>query len=95
MRTASTLLLITVLCMALMPASPLVFLTGGDSEAAVGTIDVCHSSVPAIATGGEMPCVNESVHVQSPFFLFLTTEFTQPLLPHSLLSTQTEHPPKA
>ncbi len=95
MRTASTLLLITVLCTALMPASPLLFLAGGDSESAIGAIDVCHSSVPAIATGGEMPCVNESVPVQAPFFLSVAAEFNDPLLTHSLLSTQTEHPPKA
>ncbi len=95
MKAASTLLIIAFLCTALMPSSAALFLAGKDGQSAIGTIDVCHSSIPAIATGGEMPCENEPAPVQAPFYRSVTAEIQYLLLTHFLLSTQDEHPPKA
>jgi len=94
MKVASTIVLIVLACTVLVPGSPALFLAGQDHKAAIGNIDVCSSGVPAVTSGGEMPCVNESSHVQAPFCLSVLAELQNMPLMHSLLSTQTEHPPK-
>jgi len=95
MKTASSLLLIVLVCTALMPCAPVLFLAGQDSGLSLGNLDVCHSGVPAVAAGGEMPCVNVCADVQAPLYLPVFTEAQQALLTHFLLSTQNERPPKA
>ncbi len=95
MKATASLLLILLACMALMPASPVLFVVDRDSGQTVGTLDVCHSGVPAIATGGEMPCVAECSGVQAPSFIHVSTEQPYHLITHFLLSSQNERPPKA
>ena len=95
MKTSVSLLLIVLACMALMPASPVLFLVDRDCEQAFGNLDVCHSGVPAIATGGEMPCVNDCCGMQTPSFIHVSTELHHQLLTHFILSSRNERPPKA
>jgi hypothetical protein len=95
MKAAASLLLIILACTALMPASPVLFLADRGCEQAVGNLDVCHSGVPAIATGGEMPCIGAGAGIQAPSFIHISTEQSYQLLTHFLLSAQNEHPPKA
>lgn len=95
MKAAASLLVIVLACLALMPSFPGLCLVDRDREPAVGTLDVCHSGVPAIASGGEMPCVNEWCGLQAPSFIHVSTVQHCQLLTHLLLSTQNERPPKA
>ena len=95
MKAAASLLLIVLACMALTPASPALFLADRDCGQALGNLDVCHSGVPAIASGGDMPCLNECSGVQTPSFIHVSTEQSCQLLTHFLLASQSERPPKA
>lgn len=95
MRIASIILLIVLSCTALLPCMPSLFSARDDSQPAFGTLDVCHSSAPAVAAGGNMPCVNERAVVPVPFYVALAAEPQQQALTHFLLSTQNERPPKA
>ncbi len=75
------------------PALPLI--TARGQAAQIGDLDVCHSSFPAIAANGEMPCINSLPAVHRPVG-FITHAVTQkPFFLQSLFTFDSEHPPKA
>lgn len=58
MKWKSVLILLSIaLSIVLPPSFPL--LSDHGATAAIGTLDVCHSAMPALSSNGDMPCVNE------------------------------------
>jgi hypothetical protein len=55
MKSVASILLLVLAFTAFLPCSPVLVLTDRDCQSTIGALDVCHSSVPAIASGGEMP----------------------------------------
>jgi hypothetical protein len=65
-----------------------------DGQAAVETLDVCHSATPAISSNGDMPCVNECP-CQAPLLaLSSVTEILSPPFKPFFIAFQDERPPK-
>jgi hypothetical protein len=73
---------------------PLDLTFGQDSAQSIGTIDVCHSAVPALASGGEMPCVHERIPDQHPAVFVTTLDQQEPLFLLSDFPTSIDRPPR-
>jgi hypothetical protein len=75
------------------PALPLMSVPGRHAQ--IGTLDVCHSALPAIAANGEMPCINSMPAVHRPTSFVTHTISQKPFFLQSLFTFDSEHPPKA
>jgi hypothetical protein len=56
MRWRAVIVLLAITLSIIVP--PSLTLAGHGGQAAIGTLDVCHSAVPALSSNGEMPCLN-------------------------------------
>ncbi len=75
------------------PALPL--LSDHGAQVSIGTLDVCHSSVPALASNGETPCVGECpFHAAPPMMIEVRQTAEQSLNP-CFTPFQEDRPPKA
>ena len=77
-------------------APPSISLTCGHAgHTIISTLDICHSTTPALSSSGNMLCIQE--HNYHPFFLFLqeTSKIEDPLFKPVIITFQDEHPPKA
>jgi len=94
MRWQALIVLLAVLVgIAVPPALPLVL--GHDGRAAIGTLDLCHSSTPALSSNGEMPCVSECTCSFSPLVKTVTADITKFFFTPSVIAFPDERPPKA
>ncbi len=75
------------------PSLPLLSYNG--TQAAIGTLDVCHSAIPALSSSGEMPCVGECPCLPSPLSRTEVLHTSNPLGKPYLIPFQDERPPKA
>jgi len=75
------------------PALPLMNVPGRHAQ--IGALDVCHSATPAVAANGEMPCINSTPAVHCPTSFVAHTVSQKPFFLQSLLTFDSEHPPKA
>lgn len=67
MRWQAVIVLLAIAFSIVVPPSlPLI---GHGGQMAIGTLDVCHSTAPALSSNGEMPCLNE--YLSSPLPLAL------------------------
>lgn len=94
MRWQAVLILCSiVLGMALPSAAPLLGSHG--PYAMLGNLDVCHSAMPALSAGGDMPCMNDCSRLHLPLAHSAAAEPVISPLRSILLVFQDEHPPKA
>lgn len=75
------------------PAPALTF--APDGVPCYGTLDVCQSAAPAVASGGEMPCVNERFYDWSPVVSATTFDQPSPLFALFLIPSSIEQPPRS
>ncbi len=88
------LIILAAIVVSIIVPSSLPLLYTHDGQAAIGTLDVCHSATPAISSHGDMPFVNECP-CQAPLLaLSSATEVLSPLFKPFLMAFQDERPPK-
>ena len=75
------------------PGMPLI--TDHVRSSVIGTLDVCHSAMPALSSNGDMPCVNEYQCRLMPLQLCKLSVITAPFFKPLIVSFQDERPPKA
>jgi len=93
MRLAAAIILLSLAPGIIVP--PVLDLTfGQDGMPGIGTIDVCHSSVPALASGGELPCVHERISDQHPAVVVTTFDQQDPSFLLSDLPSSIDRPPR-
>ena len=67
--------------------------SGGLAE--IGTLDVCHSATPALSSNGDMPCINECLHLPLPQGLIKISAVAVLRLKPFSIAFQDERPPKS
>ncbi len=77
------------------PSSPYLYLADNGATASIGTLDVCHSSIPALSANGHMPFLNECPCQQLPLALYANPAIADPPLKTLLIVFQDERPPEA
>lgn len=90
-----TLIILLAIALSIIVPPSLPFLPDHGAMATIGTLDVCHSAMPALAANGDMPCVNEYPCRPLHLELYDISEIVNPLLKLSAMSFQDERPPKA
>ena len=94
MKCAARIVLAVLLFGIVVPPS-LPFLTDHRGEISIGVLDVCHAGTPAIAAGGEMPCMSQSILSIAPTLFHYSGIQASPVAPHFVFSLVDEHPPQA
>jgi hypothetical protein len=89
---AIIVLLAVALSIVVPPSLSLTIADGG--HAMIGTLDVCHSTAPALSSNGEMPCVNECPCHPLPLAQKKVPEIANSLFKPLLIAFQDERPPK-
>jgi hypothetical protein len=93
MKWKAVIVLLAIALSIVVPPS-LPFLSDHGAMAAIGTLDVCHSAIPALSSNGDMPCVNECFCRPLPVGQYTIAEPVNPLLKPSAISFQDERPPR-
>ena len=93
MRWQTVIVLIAVAFTIVAPHS-FAIAVGHDQEPVLGMLDVCHSAAPALASNGEMPCMNECPCRHVPASPVAYNKQTNPLFSEFLLITRNERPPQ-
>ncbi len=94
MRWQSIIVLLAIaLSIALPPALPI--MADQDGQAEIGTLDVCHSTTPALSSNGEMPCINECMNQPLPPGLSTVSDVAPPRFKPFGIAFQDERPPKS
>lgn len=75
------------------PSLPLTAAHDGHSR--IGSLDICHSAIPAISANGEMPCITPGPAVHCPTIFIALTASQKPFFLQPLFTFDSEHPPKA
>ena len=89
--------LIVLMALALSIVAPpsLPWLANTGSEAEIGTLDVCHSAMPALSGTGDMPCMNECPCVHAPLMANIGSTISHFLFKPQLIAFQDERPPRS
>jgi hypothetical protein len=92
MRWRAVIVLLAITFSIIVP--PSLTLAGHGGQAAIGTLDVCHSAIPALSSNGEMPCLNECSNSLLPLALQEVIHIVS--LPDKpvFIAFQDERPPK-
>ena len=93
MRLQTIIILLAIaLSIVVPPSLPFAISHGGQSL--IGTLDVCHSAIPALSSNGEMPCLNECSNSPLPLALQEVVHIVS--LPDKpvFIAFQDERPPK-
>ena len=94
MRWQAVIILLAIaLSIAGPPAMPIMISEG--SHTTIGTLDVCHSSTPALSTDGDMPCISECLCRPFPPSQNEVVEVINPRFKPFFIALQDERPPKA
>ena len=89
----SVIVLLAILCSIVAPPSLCLAAADGGHEM-IGTLDVCHSTSPALSARGSQPCVHESIcYVPSPTLETFYEIVVSAVTPISI-SFPDERPPK-
>ncbi len=70
-------------------------MTDHDRSSVIGTLDVCHSAIPALLSNGDIPCVHEYPCRLMPLKLCTFTAIVCHLFKPHIVFFQDERPPKA
>ena len=93
-RQALLVLLAIALSIVVPPSLP--FLSGHNSLASIGTLDVCHSATPALSSNGNMPCVNVPTSaIPHPLALLEIPQIVNPPCKPCFIAFQDDRPPKS
>jgi hypothetical protein len=92
MRWHAVIILLAITLSIIVPPTLPPAVRGG--QAAIGTLDVCHATIPALSSVSEMPCLNEGSN--SPLPLALQEVIHLVSLPDTsvFIAFQDERPPK-
>lgn len=92
MRWRAVIVLLAITFSIIVP--PSLTLAGHGGQAAIGTLDVCHSAISALSSNGEMPCLNECSNSLLPLALQEVIHIVS--LPDKpvFIAFQDERPPK-
>lgn len=91
-----TYIVLLAIALSTLAPPPLPLLSGQDAMAEIGMLDVCHSSVPALASNGDMPCVYLPFAGElPPFPLQETTQIVNEPCKPCFIAFQDERPPKS
>ncbi len=94
MKWQAIIVLLAITLTILAPSAlPLMSVKGGHTQ--IGTLDVCHSEIPAVASNGEMPFINSIPAVPRPVNFVTVTASQKPFFLQSFFTFDCEHPPKA
>ena len=94
MRWQAVIILAVMIVSIVAPASlPSLADRAGESE--IGTLNVCHSATPSLASSGQMPCVNTCPGRLVPSPSIEYGFHTDIVLAELLFPKRYEHPPKA
>lgn len=93
MKWQALIVLVAIALSIVIPPS-LPFLPGHRAMVAIGTIDVCHSAMPAVSGNGDMPCMHECLCGPLPPELYNNVAIPNPLIKPFAISYQDERPPK-
>jgi hypothetical protein len=95
MKGTALILLIVFAIAAFLPVCILSGRIGDPGQPILGTLDVCHSSTPALFGSGSMPCINAAPF--QPLPLFHITEI--PAIPssftHLIFASRRDQPPRS
>ena len=94
MRWRAVIVLLVLGFSAIAPSS-LPWLGDHGQKASIGTLDLCHAATPAIASSGEMPCLNETSCRPCQPAQTDAVRIEKPLFKPFVLILQEERPPKA
>lgn len=94
MRWKAVIVLLAVLVGIVAPPS-LPLMTAADTQASLGTLDVCHNAAPALFAHGDMPCMNECSCQPLPPVSTSSPSIEVCTLTPLLLPFQNERPPRA
>ncbi len=89
---AITVLLAIMLSIVVPPSLPMMIIH--DGHASIGTLDVCHSSTPALSANGDMPCMGECLCRSLPLTKTGVVEIVNPPFKPFFIAFQDERPPK-
>ena len=92
MRWHAIIVLLAITFSIIVP--PSLPLAGRGGPAAIGTLDVCHSAIPALSSNGEMPCLNECSNAPLPLALQEVVHIVSPPDKPVFIAFQDERPPK-
>ncbi len=94
MKWLAVIMLFMIAMGVIVPPS-LPILLAAHENAVIGSLDVCHSAAPAIASDGDMPCV--SAWPCLPYHIAKTTSIHsgKTVFKPFLIVLQNERPPKA
>jgi len=94
MRWKAVIVLVAIILSIIVP--PALFLTGVyGSQAAIGTLDVCHSATPALFSNGEMPCMNECTFDVNHVVQIMASEISSAPCKPFFIAFHDERPPKS
>jgi hypothetical protein len=94
MKWKAVLILVSiVMSIIIPPVLPVMTADGGNTL--IGTLDVCHSSTPALSSNGTVPCINECACNHLPLAQIIAVGMMNTPLKATLLVFQVERPPKA
>lgn len=68
---------------------------GSDEQPVLGSLDVCHSATPALASSGGMPCMFECPCNPVPAPSIVYSEQTNSVITDTLLISRNERPPQS
>lgn len=93
MKWLSAIILVVLLVAVATPtARPIIVCREG--TAAFVTLDLCHSSTPAVSSAGKMPAVNGCVYGHIPGMSITVFGQNDPLFTQLLLISRNERPPQ-
>jgi hypothetical protein len=94
MRWQAVIVLLAIMLSIIVPPS-LPMTISHDGQTSIATLDLCHSSAPALATSGNMPCTIECPCQPLPLARSAAAEIDKPPFRPFLIAFQDERPPKA
>lgn len=94
MRLAAIIILLS-LAPGVMAPPAFALTSAQDDIPRIGALDVCHSAAPALASGGEMPCVHESFSCQCPIVSMTTFVRSDPSFVLIVILFPIEQPPRS
>jgi len=95
MKLTAGILLTVLLVTAFSPVALLSFPVIHAGTPVLGLLDVCHSSIPALSSSGEMPCMGQRLWIQVPFQAFVYVAPSPLQFPVFILTSHFDHPPQA
>lgn len=92
MRVKTVIVLVAIAFSVLSPLS--LHLVVSHGQASLEAFDVCHAATPAIASNGDMPCLNETSCFPCQSAQVDVVRIVKPLFRPFVLIFQEERPPK-